>query len=120
MKSGVITTSAVSLDEGLNKIEINGNCQIKEKISHNRIQFKTNCIGSPHLIKVSYFPAWGVKGASKVFFVSPSFMLVYPEKEEVTLKFGSGGIAKLLNKLPFISLLALLGLAFQKYKKTRL
>ncbi|MBI2057457.1 MAG: hypothetical protein HYT63_00515 [Candidatus Yanofskybacteria bacterium] len=116
LESGIITTSLADLNYGLQKIETAKNCQVTEKISHNRIQFKTNCIGSPHLIKVSYFPAWGVKGASKVFFASPSFMLVYPEKEEVELKFGNGGIAKLLNKLPLISILALIALAFRKYK----
>ncbi|HEY4484432.1 MAG TPA: hypothetical protein VI978_01780 [Candidatus Paceibacterota bacterium] len=117
LKSGVITTSLANLNEGLQKIETAKNCRITEKISHNKIQFRTNCIGSPHLIRVSYFPAWGVKGASKVFFASPSFMLVYPEKEEVELKFGSGGIAKLLNKLPLISLLSLFGILFYKHKK---
>src|SRR3989344_2697908 len=106
----------VDLESGSEKAPIKNICNISEELSPNKIKFKTDCVGLPHIIKVSYFPAWGVKGADKIFLVSPSFMLVYPEKEEVELKFGNGGIAKLLSKLPFISLLALLALAFRKYK----
>jgi hypothetical protein len=53
-----------------------------------RIRFTTNKIGIPHLIKVSYFPNWKVKGAEGVYPVSPHLMLVIPREREVVLSYG--------------------------------
>lgn len=60
-----------------------------EIIEQERMSFDTNCIGKPHLIKVSYFPNWKVKGAEKIYMVSPTFMLVFPEKSHVELYYGN-------------------------------
>ncbi len=68
---------------------INESPIIEEKIGFNRIEFRTKELGAPHLIKVSYFPNWKVKGAKEVYHVTPNFMLVYPEKEQVVLYYGS-------------------------------
>src|SRR4030042_889365 len=53
-----------------------------------RIRFTTNQVGVPHLIKVSYFPNWSVKGAEGVYPVSPHLMLVIPREKEVVLTYG--------------------------------
>lgn len=53
----------------------------------NLIEFYTNGIGIPHIIKVSYFPKWKVEGAEGPYIVSPSFMLVIPESSYVKLFF---------------------------------
>ena len=82
------------------RVKINNSCKITEKIEEEKISFKTDCVGLPHIIKVSYFPNWKVKGASKVYFVSPGFMLIIPENEEVTIYYGvtfSDLIGKLLT-----------------------
>ncbi|MEI6149050.1 MAG: hypothetical protein WCS01_08140 [bacterium] len=60
-----------------------------EVVTDDRIAFKTDALGAPHIIKCSYFPNWKVKGAKKVFMVSPAFMLVFPEQEQVELFYGS-------------------------------
>ena len=62
-----------------------------EKIEANgsKLRFRTDSIGLPHLIKISYYPNWKVTGAEKIYRVSPSFMLIYPTDEEVTLYYGS-------------------------------
>lgn len=59
-----------------------------EEVTDNRIRFRTNAIGLPHMIKCTYFPNWKVKGAKKVFMVTPCFMLVYPEQTDVELYYG--------------------------------
>jgi outer membrane assembly lipoprotein YfiO len=41
--------------------------------------------GVPLLIKVSYHPNWHADGASKIWRVAPSFMLVFPESSHVRL-----------------------------------
>lgn len=60
---------------------------IEEKFGPETIEFTTSLVGHPHLIKVSYHPNWQVEGADKVYLVSPSFMLVYPEQQHVKLRF---------------------------------
>ncbi|HZJ03034.1 MAG TPA: hypothetical protein VFE20_05010 [Thermoleophilia bacterium] len=61
---------------------------LSEQIENDRISFETTAIGKPHLIKVSYFPNWKVKGADGPYVVSPSFMMVIPRQREVTLYYG--------------------------------
>src|SRR5680860_242282 len=60
--------------------------QIKE-ITNDSLVFSTDHLGIPHLIKYTYFPGWQVKGASGPYLVSPSFMMVIPFENEVTLQY---------------------------------
>ncbi|MGR3309320.1 MAG: 6-pyruvoyl-tetrahydropterin synthase-related protein [Candidatus Brocadiales bacterium] len=62
--------------------------QITETITPFEIKFVTPYKGVPHIIKVSYFPNWKVSGADRIYPVSPSFMLVIPNQNEVTLTYG--------------------------------
>ena len=62
---------------------------LEESVSDGRIAFRTRAVGAPHLIKCTYFPNWKVRGAARVYMVSPCFMLVYPEREDVELYYGS-------------------------------
>jgi hypothetical protein len=55
----------------------------------DRIRFKTAGIGLPHLVKITWYPNWQVRGAHRVFMVSPCFMLVFPEQETVELTYES-------------------------------
>lgn len=59
-----------------------------KKISDDSLTFLTDQIGQPHLIKYSYFPGWQVKGAKGPYLISPSFMMVIPEQNEVSLSYG--------------------------------
>ncbi len=61
---------------------------IEETVKDEEIIFNTNLIDYPHLIKVSYHPNWKIEGADKIYLVSPSFMLVYPNQKQVRLYFG--------------------------------
>jgi hypothetical protein len=60
-----------------------------EVVTDGRIAFKTDAQGAPHIIKCTYFPNWKVRGAKQVFMVSPAFMLVFPDQEQVELVYGS-------------------------------
>jgi hypothetical protein len=73
------------------------------------IRFTTNKVGLPHLIKVSYFPNWDVKGAEGVYPVSPHLMLVIPREKEVVLTYGRSlwdyvGVVITLGTLVFLIL----------------
>jgi hypothetical protein len=52
------------------------------------IRFRTTAVGIPHVIKCSYYPSWKVRGADRIYAVTPFFMLVYPNQEEVELYYG--------------------------------
>jgi TolA-binding protein len=71
----------------LPKIPLEGECQVEETIKEEEIFIRTDCIHRPVLIKVTYHPNWKVEGAEKVYLASPSFMLIFPERENVRLTF---------------------------------
>jgi len=59
------------------------------------ISFRTDAVGVPHLVKVSYFPNWQATGAEGPFHAGPSLMIVVPTEEEVTLQFADGAVENL-------------------------
>lgn len=65
--------------------------EIDTHLEHLKIRFTTNRVGMPHLIKVSYFPNWRVRGAEKVYPVSPHLMMVIPRQNEVVLTYERSG-----------------------------
>lgn len=88
---GGITDSFRDLESyRLNRLDRDG-IEIETRLSHHEIRFKTNRVGLPHLIKVSYFPNWKVRGARGVYPVSPHFMLVIPRETEVVLTYARTG-----------------------------
>ena len=81
----------------------------EESITDNRIRFRTNAPGLPHIVKCTFYPNWKVRGADRVYMVTPCFMLVYPEQEEVELYYGhtfSDTLGKVLSALGLLGLVA--------------
>lgn len=68
------------------------------ELKENRLTFSTENIGKLHLIKISYFPTWKVKGGYGPFLVSPSFIGVVPTEKNVTIYFANG----LIDNLAYI------------------
>ncbi|MEX1044356.1 MAG: hypothetical protein WD020_06925, partial [Acidimicrobiia bacterium] len=56
-------------------------------VEDHRISFRTDAVGVPHLVKVTYFPNWEVEGAEGPWRAAPSLMVVIPTEETVTLEF---------------------------------
>lgn len=54
----------------------------------DRISFTVDRVGSPVLVKASYFPNWSVSGADGPYRVAPNLMVVVPTDTEVTLTYG--------------------------------
>ncbi len=86
------------------KIPVKEKCIVKEQVMNEEIRFTTDCVGKPHIIKVSYYPNWKVDGAKKIYLISPSFMLVFPEKNQVRVWYGSTAINYLSNVLTIIGI----------------
>jgi hypothetical protein len=53
------------------------------------ISFTVDKVGSPVLVKASYFPNWKVSGADGPYRVSPNQMVVIPTEKQVTLTYGT-------------------------------
>lgn len=81
----------------------------------HRLRFRTEHIGRPHIVKRTYYPTWKVRGAARVYRVTPCFMLVYPEQEEVELYFG-WSLVDIVGKSASWLGLALLALAAYRVK----
>ncbi|MBI4015131.1 MAG: hypothetical protein HY362_00200 [Candidatus Aenigmarchaeota archaeon] len=85
-----------------------GTCETKnEKFSMEELEFDTDCIGKPVLIKISYYPNWHVQGADKVYLASPSFMIIYPTQSHVKLYYSDTIYDTLGNILSILGLLFL-------------
>jgi len=51
------------------------------------ISFSVDQIGTPVLVRASYFPNWKAKGAEGPYRVAPNFMVVVPTETDVELVF---------------------------------
>ncbi len=99
----------------IRKIPIENNCAISnEKFLQEEISFATNCPGKPHIISVSYFPNWQSAGGEKIYYASPSFMLIFPKTENVKISF-SPIIVNYAGSL--ITLIGILAAAFIFYSR---
>jgi hypothetical protein len=89
-------------------LQFEGAITIKE-IKKDSLVFETENLFQPHLIKISYFPGWQVKGARGPYLISPSFMMVIPIQKEVTLRFGYNFWDKLGIAISLITFLGIAG-----------
>ena len=56
------------------------------------ISFSVDRVGSPVLVRTSYFPNWSVSGAQGPYRVTPNFMVVVPTGTEVRMTYGRSGV----------------------------
>ena len=84
----------------------------EEKVEDDRITFRTTAVGAPHVIACSYYPNWKVRGAKRIYRVSPNFMLVFPSQPEVTLYYGNTKSDVAGRLLTTAGLVGLLGLSW--------
>lgn len=67
----------------------------------DRISFTVDQIGTPVLVRASYFPNWKAEGADGPFRVAPNFMVVVPTDTDVELVFSRTGLDWLSIALTF-------------------
>jgi hypothetical protein len=65
------------------------------EVGVDRISFRVDRVGSPVLVRASYFPNWTAAGADGPYRVSPNLMVVVPTEREVTLSYGTTGVDRL-------------------------
>ncbi|CAB4620570.1 unannotated protein [freshwater metagenome] len=57
------------------------------KMGTESLSFSVDKVGTPILIKVSYFPNWQVSGAKAVYRAAPNMMVVVPTEKNVRLSY---------------------------------
>ncbi len=62
------------------------------KQTNDSIEFDTDKIGTPVVVKISYFPTWKAEGAKGPYLVSSAYMMVIPTSHHVKLHFTYGWI----------------------------
>jgi hypothetical protein len=82
------------------------------------ISFSVDKVGTPVLVKASYFPNWKVSGADGPYRVSPNQMVVIPTEKQVTLTYGTTPVDWLGWLMTAVGL-ALLGLIAVREERSR-
>jgi hypothetical protein len=75
--------------------------------SDNQISFHVSRVGTPVLVKVSYFPNWQASGATGPYRVTPNLMVVVPTSHDVTLHYGRTTANDMGQFLTLLGVLAL-------------
>ena len=87
-------------------------------VGRERIEFRTEAVGSPHLVRASFFPNWRVTGARGPYLASPWFMIVVPEEETVVLDFGLTWVEPLGWVLTLLGIALLVGLEWRRARRS--
>jgi hypothetical protein len=74
------------------------------------LSFHVSRVGTPVLVKVSYFPNWHASGANGPWRVTPNLMVVVPTSNDVTLSYGASSANYLGIVATLIGLVALIWL----------
>jgi hypothetical protein len=75
------------------------------------ISFTVDQVGTPVLVKASYFPNWEADGADGPWRVGPNLMVVVPTDTDVTLSYGRTGLDYLAVLATLAGLAGVVGLA---------
>ena len=74
------------------------------------LSFHVSRVGTPVLVKVSYFPNWHASGADGPWRVTPNLMVVVPTSHDVTLTYGATAANDLGLAATLVGVGALVGL----------
>ncbi len=80
------------------------------EITTDTISFSVDQVGTPVLVKTSFFPNWDASGADGPYRAGPNMMIVVPTSTEVTMSYGYTGAeysGYLLTLLGFVGLVGL-------------
>jgi hypothetical protein len=87
--------------------------------TNDTVSFTTSKIGTPVLVKVSYFPNWQVSGATGPYRVTPNLMVVVPTAHQVVLHYGADRADQIGEILSVVGLLALVAVVLLAWLRRR-
>ncbi len=85
----------------------------------NTVSFHVSKIGTPVLVKVSYFPNWQAAGATGPYRVTPNLMVVVPTAHDVVLHYGATPANRVGQGLTVVGVAALCTLAVLARSRSR-
>ena len=93
-------------------------------VSHVRVRaasvsFHVSRVGTPVLVKVSYFPNWHAAGAEGPWRATPNLMVVVPTSHDVTLTYGTTAVTEAGDAATLGGVLALVGLGLRRWAGRR-
>jgi hypothetical protein len=74
------------------------------KVGTESVSFSVDKVGTPVLIKVSYFPNWQVSGAKAVYRAAPNMMVVVPTEKNVRLSYEPSKLDRSAYLLTFLGI----------------
>jgi hypothetical protein len=77
------------------------------QVTDDTVSFHVSKIGSPVLIKISYFPNWQASGATGPYRVTPNLMVVVPTAHNVVLHYGASPANRIGQALSIVGVAAL-------------
>lgn len=121
VRPGLRVYKSDELQEALQAAQPIGDCMVSmESFENEEFSAKTDCIGKPVYVKVSYFPNWMADGAGKIYLAAPSLMLAFPEKEQMHFYYGTtwpdyaGTIATIIGIIILLYLVMLRNKSFKE------
>jgi hypothetical protein len=85
--------------------------------SWDSLSFHVSRVGTPVLVKISYFPNWQATGAEGPWRATPNLMVVVPTNHEVTLTYGTTHANVLGDACTVLGLLALVALGVVAWRR---
>ena len=74
------------------------------EIGTESVSFSVDKVGTPVLVKVSYFPNWQVTGAKSVYRAAPNMMVVVPTEKNVRLSYEPSKLDRSAYLLTFLGI----------------
>ncbi len=84
------------------------------EVETDTIRFEVDQVGTPVLVKTSYFPNWQANGADGPWQAGPNLMLVVPTETSVELYYGKTAADRLGSFLSLLGIASLLVMAFRR------
>jgi hypothetical protein len=63
-------------------------------LARHELVFRTDAVGSPHLIKIAHHPRWQLRSKGQLALAGPGYMLVVPQESEIRLVYGHTLVGK--------------------------
>jgi hypothetical protein len=87
--------------------------------TNSTVSFHVSRIGTPILVKISYFPNWQASGATGPYRVTPNLMVVVPTAHNVQLSYGASRANKIGEALSGLGLLGLVAVVLSAWVRNR-
>jgi hypothetical protein len=108
----------VTLDDDVESIPVAPATVSNVVVGNETVSFTVDRIGSPVLVRVSYFPNWQVTGADGPYRVAPNMMVVIPTSNDVKLAFQASSVDRFAYLLTLFGFVAV-GLLWRSNRRAK-